>query len=189
MRAPDSQHAKGAGTDAQAFIERFWDCAPSVHAYLSRRAGRQVADDLFGEVWLHAFKARASYEQRGPDPRPWLYGIARNMLRAHWRRRGRPLAELADVAFDPWDDADLRLEAQSTQADLRRALELLTDAEREVLLLVAWEHLTPAEAANVLGIPQGTARSRLHRARHVLRHEVPSPFVTSVCTIPKESAP
>jgi RNA polymerase sigma-70 factor (ECF subfamily) len=49
------------------------------------------------------------------------------------------------------------------------ALRALPAAEREVLLLVAWEQLTPAEAAAVLGVPQGTVRSRLHRARAALR--------------------
>src|SRR5580704_13963947 len=142
MRARDRQHPRAGGSEARIFIEQFWPFAPAVHAYLSRRAGRQVADDLFGEVWLRAFTARSSYEQRGPDPRPWLYGIARNTLRAHWRQRGRPEHPLGDIASDPWDDADLRIDAQNTLAELRRALGLLTEAEREVLLLVAWERLT-----------------------------------------------
>jgi RNA polymerase sigma-70 factor (ECF subfamily) len=49
------------------------------------------------------------------------------------------------------------------------AVRTLPPAEREMLLLVAWEQLTPAEAAKVLGVPQGTARSRLHRARATVR--------------------
>ena len=54
-------------------------------------------------------------------------------------------------------------------ADLRRALARLTPGDREVLLLVTWEGLTPAETAIALGIPPGTARSRLHRARALMR--------------------
>lgn len=161
--------------DPATFMEQFWHHGPAVHAYLSRRAGRQGADDLFGEVWTRAFAARASYDHRGPDPRPWLYGIARNTLRAHWRHR-QPEHALGEVTADPFDEADGRLDAQSRLTELRRGLALLTEDEREVLLLVAWERLTPAEAAAVLEIPPGTARSRLHRARQVLQDEITSPF-------------
>jgi RNA polymerase sigma-70 factor (ECF subfamily) len=151
-----------------------------VHAYLSRRAGRQVADDLFGEVWLRAFGARDTYDHRSPDPRPWLYGIARNMLRAHWRRQRRSEPMPASVTADPWDDADVRLDAGTRAPELRRALALLTPDEREVMLLVAWERLTPAEVAAALGLPQGTVRSRLHRARQLLRREVGSPPAVTI---------
>jgi DNA-directed RNA polymerase specialized sigma24 family protein len=64
---------------------------------------------------------------------------------------------------------DTRLDAAAQLAGLRRALGRLTEADREVLLLVSWEGLTPAEAAVAVGIPPGTARSRLHRARTVMR--------------------
>ncbi len=64
---------------------------------------------------------------------------------------------------------DDRLDAAARLADLRRALARLAPGDRDVLLLVTWESLTPAEAAVALGIPSGTARSRLHRARTVMR--------------------
>ena len=67
------------------FVELFWQHGAAVHAYLSRRAGRQDADDLLGEVWLQAFRSRERYDRRWPSALPWLYGIARNVLRAHWR--------------------------------------------------------------------------------------------------------
>ena len=57
----------------------------AIHGYLSRRAGHRAADDLLGEVWVRAFGARHSYDSGYEDARPWLYGIARNVLRAHWR--------------------------------------------------------------------------------------------------------
>jgi RNA polymerase sigma factor (sigma-70 family) len=163
--------------DAAGFMALFWSHGPGVHAYLARRAGRQVADDLFGEVWLRAFRARATYDHRSTDPQPWLYGVARNTLRAHWRlqRRVDPISTV-DVP-DPWDEIDGRLDASRHADELRRALALLTPDEREVLLLVAWERLTPAEVALTLGIPQGTARSRLHRARHTLQGVVEPPVV------------
>lgn len=73
---------------------------------------------------------------------------------------------------DGWDRVDERLAADAARPALRTALGVLTPGDREVLLLVAWEQLTPAEAAATLGIPAGTARSRLHRARAQLRAEL-----------------
>jgi RNA polymerase sigma factor (sigma-70 family) len=166
-----------AAGDPAAFIELFWRHGTSVHAYLSRRTSRQDADDLLSEVWLQAFKGRASYDSQWPDARPWLYGIARHVLRAHWRHAGRSRVKgFEPEASDPWADADIRLDAARQSETLRRLLATLTDDEREVLLLVTWERLTPSEVAVALDIPAGTARSRLHRARSALRrelHEVP----------------
>lgn len=141
----------------------------AVHGFLARRAGHQAADDLLGEVWVRAFAARGGYDPKHEDARPWLYGIARHVLRAHWRASqgtGHPGAE---KAVDPWDDVVDRLDSVARAQELMPAVRALPPGERDVLLLVAWEQLTPAEAAMVLGVPPGTARSRLHRARAALR--------------------
>jgi RNA polymerase sigma-70 factor (ECF subfamily) len=141
----------------------------AVHAFLARRAGRQAADDLLGEVWVRAFAARGGYHPGHADARPWLYGIARNVLRAHWRTRPHPGRVAVPESADPWDDVVDRLDSAAQVRALVSALRALPPAERDVLLLVAWEQLTPAEAAVTLGVPPGTVRSRLHRARAALR--------------------
>jgi len=171
--------------DPAAFVALFWRHGPAVHAYLSRRAGRQDADDLLSEVWLRAFTGRA--DRRSPEALPWLYGIARNVLSAHWRRQARPRAhaELSDE-LDPWADADARVDATAQRATIDRVLATLSKDEREVLLLVVWEQLTPAEVAAVLGLPQGTARSRLHRALTTLREATAHPPVLT-CSDPMEA--
>jgi RNA polymerase sigma factor (sigma-70 family) len=154
-----------------AFVEVVRRHEVAVHGYLARRAGWQAADDLLGEVWVRAFGGRGGFDPAHADARPWLYGIARNVLRAHWRA-GRPADQPAVVeAVDPWDDIIDRLDsaAAARTREMVGAVRALPPEEREVLLLVAWEQLTPAQAALVLGIPQGTARSRLHRARAALR--------------------
>jgi RNA polymerase sigma factor (sigma-70 family) len=156
------------------FVRLFWRHGPAVHSYLSRRAGRQQADDLLEEVWVRAFRSRERYDDRLPAP-AWLYGIARNVLLGHFRsQHSIPAGEtgrrnLGEPAPDLWGAVDDRLDARRTVASLTEALAALSDDDREVLLLVAWEQLTPAEVAVVLDIPQGTARSRLHRARAQLR--------------------
>jgi RNA polymerase sigma factor (sigma-70 family) len=153
----------------------------AVYAYLLRRSDRQTADDLLGEVWLCAFRSRHSYKQNWPSARPWLYGIARNVLRAEWRRRVPGHDRLTDRGHDPWPDVDARLDAARQRPALGVALGALNPKDREVLLLAAWENLTPAEIAVSLGIPAATARWRLHRARAQLQQRLdeitaPSPL-------------
>jgi RNA polymerase sigma factor (sigma-70 family) len=153
-----------------AFVEVARRHEVAVHGYLARRAGRQAADDLLAEVWLRAFAARAGYDAGHGDARPWLYGIARNVLREHWRAVDVDEPAALDQTWtDPWDGVDTRLDLAERARAVMSAVRELPEAEREVLLLVAWDQLTPAEAAKALGVPQGTARSRLHRARATLR--------------------
>lgn len=152
-----------------AFVEIVRRHEAAVHAYLVRRTGREAADDLLAEVWLRAFSSRTTFDTQRFSALPWLYGIARNVLRAHWRTDPGFGAPPPDPVIDQWDEVAERLDSQNLARSLIPALWALPESEREVLLLVAWEQLTPAEAADVLGIPQGTARSRLHRARLALR--------------------
>jgi RNA polymerase sigma-70 factor (ECF subfamily) len=166
---------------AAAFSELLRRHGQAVHAYLARRGGRDAADDLLGEVWLRAYASRQQYDERWPNARPWLYGIARNVLREHWRhaRPDVPFGERRtdwDASEDPWPAVDDRLDATAQMARLRCALAQLASGDREVLLLVTWEGLTPAEAAIALGIPAGTARSRLHRARGLMRQLLEDQF-------------
>jgi RNA polymerase sigma-70 factor (ECF subfamily) len=156
--------------DGDAFMEVIGRHEVAVGAYLARRAGREAAEDLLGEVWMAAFESRGGYDRSFPGARPWLYGVALNRLRRYWR--SRPAEELVpDVTrlargWDPWPAVDDRVD---TQAVLRTALARLRPDEREVLTLVAWEDLTAADAARVLGMPAGTARRLLHQARTALR--------------------
>jgi RNA polymerase sigma-70 factor (ECF subfamily) len=154
------------------FVRLFWRHGPAVHSYLSRRAGHQQADDLLEEVWVRAFRSRDRYDDR-VAALAWLYGIARNVLLGHFRsQHSIAAADTGRQALgepDPWDAVDDRLDARRTVASLTEALAALSAEDREVLLLVAWEQLTSAEVAVVMDIPQGTARSRLHRARVQLR--------------------
>jgi RNA polymerase sigma factor (sigma-70 family) len=101
--------------------------------------------------------------------------IERNVLRAHWRTGQNIDLAVPEEALDPWDEITDRLDSAVRAQALVSALRELPSSERDVLLLVAWEQLTPAEAALALSIPQGTARSRLHRARASLRQLLVEP--------------
>ena len=159
----------------EAFVEIVRRHEVAIHGYLTRRAGQRAADDLLGEVWVRAFGARDGYDPSYEDARPWLYGIARNVLRAHWRTGQNVELALPEEVLDPWDEITDRLDSAVRVRALVSALGKLPSTERDVLLLVAWEQLTPAEAAITLSIPPGTARSRLHRARTTLRQILAEP--------------
>jgi RNA polymerase sigma factor (sigma-70 family) len=139
--------------------------ARAVYRYLARRAGPPAAEDLLSEVFITALSASARVVAHDSGSAlPWLYGIALNVLRAHFRREPAAACVAGDLGMD-WDAVDDRLDAVAERGRLRAALDGLADSDRELLLLVAWECLTPAEAAAVLGITPVAARSRLHRAR------------------------
>ncbi|GAA3105948.1 RNA polymerase sigma-70 factor (ECF subfamily) [Kribbella aluminosa] len=141
----------------------------SIHAYLARRTVSGVADDLLGDVWVAAYSARSSYDPSLGSARAWLFGVARHVLHGYYRKEYRKqrlrVRRLVDRPIDETAAVDARLDAAALGPALRTALRELPAAERELLLLVAWENLTPSDAAQVLGIPAGTARSRLYRAR------------------------
>ncbi len=139
--------------------------ATAVYRHLARRVGSTAAEDLLGEVFAVAVAARLRVRpHHSGSALPWLYGIAANLVRSYLRRSSAQGVS-ADLAVVDWDAVDARVDAQARRRELRTALAALTDAERELLLLVAWDGLTPAEAAEALGLTPEAARSRLHRAR------------------------
>jgi RNA polymerase sigma-70 factor (ECF subfamily) len=103
------------------------------------------------------------------DARPWLLGTARNLLLAEWRQRTFPIDRHADPEQENARDIGPELEMRELDPELLAALRSLTAVDREALLLIAWEDLTPALAARALGISQTTFRVRLHRARRRLQ--------------------
>ncbi|MGH3165156.1 MAG: RNA polymerase sigma factor [Trebonia sp.] len=161
--------ARSLDGDEDAFVEVVRRHEAAVGAYLVRRVGRDLAEDLLGEVWLAALASRAAYDRSFSDAGPWLFGVAHNTLRRHWRSRPaeEPVADVSAMAsgWDPWATVDSRVDVESV---LRRALTLLEPRQREILTLVTWEDLTVADAGRALGLPPGTARRCLHEARMAL---------------------
>ncbi|MGW5432143.1 RNA polymerase sigma factor [Streptomyces sp. NPDC004059] len=168
----DDEALRRARHDPAAFELLVDRHSATLHAYLTRRCG-PAADDLLSEVWLTAYARRAEFRVvEAGTVRGWLFGIARNHALAHWRRTARlPAPDGSASQADDWcwDAVDDRLDAARLRPALRAALHALPPVEREVLILTAWEQLTPAEAAQAVGIATGTARSRLHRARARMR--------------------
>jgi RNA polymerase sigma-70 factor (ECF subfamily) len=150
--------------------------ATAVHRYLSRRVGPGPADDLLGDVFVAAVEARMRVR---PHPSgsalPWLYGIAANVVRSHLRRRAAASPSAVGFADDiDWDAVDDRVDAIARRGELQAALGALSADDRQLVLLVAWDGLTPTEAARALGISAVAARSRLHRARARAQAAIPT---------------
>jgi RNA polymerase sigma factor (sigma-70 family) len=159
--------------DFAAIFDRHFDV---VHAYLQRRVGRDLADELAAETFLVAFDKRDRYDVSRPDARPWLFGIATNLLHRHRRHELRQLRAYARSAADPildaFDGVEARLDASSLRRELVDALTRVPAEELDALLLFAWADFSYGEIAEALEIPIGTVRSRLSRARTRMRAEL-----------------
>jgi RNA polymerase sigma factor (sigma-70 family) len=171
----------GEADPAPVFARLFDAHAAPLRRYLARRVGAGPADDLVAETFLVALRRRTSYRPELGTARSWLYGIATNLLRHHVRSELRGLAATARLAHTgelshAGHDGRVseQVDAQIRAAQLAGALAKLSPADRDTLLLVSWAGLDPAEAAEALGIPPGTVRSRLHRIRRWLRTNAPA---------------
>ena len=165
--------------DPEAFAALFDEYAPQIHRYVARRLGAAVADDLLGETFARAFQHRRRYDLSQPDARPWLYGIATNLVSDHRRSETRRLRAMSRAAqpedAEPMSERiDARLTAGAAKVGLAGALAQLPARQRDVVLLHAWAELDYEQIAEALAIPIGTVRSRLHRARRNLRAAIAS---------------
>jgi RNA polymerase sigma factor (sigma-70 family) len=173
-RATDAAVIERSLRDPDAFAALFDRHAAAIHRYAARRLGTEAADDLMAETFTVAFQRRDRYDLAHSDAMPWLYGIATNLIRGHRRaeaRRWRALARQAPaLAAEPEADrVAARVSAQAVRPQMLRALAGLPRRQRDVLLLYAWADLDYEAIARALGVPVGTVRSRLHRARGALR--------------------
>jgi RNA polymerase sigma-70 factor (ECF subfamily) len=141
----------------------------SLLAYALRRTGLEEAEDVVAETFLTAWRR---FEDLPGDPLPWLYGVARRIMGNHWRTiRRRQALDLrlrqrwsssdAGSSNDPMDEA-------VAHSAILSAFAQLSDGDREVLSLIAWEGLSSERAAAALNISPATFAVRLHRARRRL---------------------
>ncbi|MET9063830.1 RNA polymerase sigma factor [Streptosporangium sandarakinum] len=144
-----------------------------IRRYIGRRLDLDTAEDLAAETFLVAFRRRHRFDPARGGVRPWLYGIATNLIGRHRRAEVRRYRALARTGPPPDDDghdqrvAD-RVTAGVTVGRLSGALAGLSKGERDVVLLVAYGGLTYDEVAQALGVAYGTVASRLSRARNKL---------------------
>jgi RNA polymerase sigma-70 factor (ECF subfamily) len=156
------------------FDELYREHAGAVAAYALRRAPRDVAEEVVAETFLVAWRR---LERVPAKPLPWLYGVARRTL-ANQRRAAKrrdALARRLELEVPP-------VTGEQIEYRVLDALQTLRSKDRELLMLVAWEGLTPGEAAVVLGSSPVACRIRLHRARKQLALAIESPSNSAALT-------
>jgi len=168
---------KGAAPDASAGFEQlFRETRTDLLAYIMRRSqSAEDAADLLAETYLIAWQ-KLDAIPAGERARLWLFGVARNLLlkgasrlRSRHALVERLAAELRSAHPPPAPVEDDRSSA------LRAALAALPERDREILMLTAWEGLTPKQIATVVGTPVNIVRVRLHRVRRRLERDLTIP--------------
>jgi RNA polymerase sigma factor (sigma-70 family) len=163
-----------------------------IYRYLAGRLGPDAADDLAAETFLVAFRRRNTFDTALGAVRPWLYGIATNLVARHHRGESRRYAALARLGADPAPDSEEeriaeRLTAWQARRSLAAALVRLPEGDRDVLLLTALGGLSYAEVAFALSVPVGTVGSRLNRARRKLAAALSEIPATATPASPRRS--
>ena len=137
----------------QRFEQIYVEHHNAVRAYVRRRAPEDVVDDVVADVFVVCLRR---IDRVPEEPLPWLYGVARKTLANERRRRVRTVPATPGVVRDPEPVGDTALAS---------AFAALSERDREVLRLVAWEGLSQREAATVLGCSGVACRVRYHRAK------------------------
>jgi len=170
--------------DVAAFAEVHTRHVDRVYRHCYARLGNRAdAEEAANQVFLEAWRKRGRLEVGDGGVVPWLLAVAGNVTRNHLRTRRRAVALVNRLpppgpGHDHGADVDARLDADRHAAALRRALARLRPLNQDVVALCAIEGLSYREAAEVLGIPVGTVRSRLSRARSALRAALDADGVT-----------
>lgn len=172
----DSSVIRRSLTDPRAFETIFDRHFDAVHRFAVGRVGVQEAADVAAETFARAFGRRHRFRQDRPSALPWLFGIAVNVSRERIRRVDRGTratsraAASADRVTEPFETALAeRIDAERMRPELLAGLRSLRDDEYALLMLASETDLTYGQMAEMLGIPIGTVRSRLSRARGRLK--------------------
>jgi RNA polymerase sigma-70 factor (ECF subfamily) len=172
----DGEVISASRQSPELFEEIFERHYTSVLRFAAGRLGRDVAGDVAAETFVRAFDRRARFRTDRDSALPWLFGIAVNVMRERRRKAGRrfgayqraaSLAAGEETRFEA--EAAERVDAASRSEDLAWALSELSDEEYQVIMLLAVAEFSYPDISEYLGVPIGTVRSRIHRARRKLR--------------------
>lgn len=169
----DSELVRRAkGGDESALVEIYNQCQAPVYRYVYFRVGSTaLAEELTAEVFVRLVDKIRTFREEGRPILAWLYAIAHNLVVDHQRRQGRvawlPLDETMEAGEE--GQPSQVAEARETQSHLSAALETLTEAQRQVILLKFMEARSNNEVAAILGKDEGSVKSLQHRALAALR--------------------
>jgi RNA polymerase sigma factor (sigma-70 family) len=169
----DAILASASEPDRFALIfDRHFD---AVHSYARRRVGESAADGVASQTFLVAFDRRGAYDISRANARPWLLGIATNLIHNKRRQEKRQLRAYSKAGADtddPLEGIEARADAGRLRAQLAAILAALPKEEADPLLLYAWAELSYEEIAVALNLPIGTIKSRLSRVRTRVREQL-----------------
>lgn len=172
----DCDAISGSATEPHRFaliFERHFD---AVYTYARRRVGESAADEIASQTFLVAFGRRETFDGSRSSARPWLLGIATNLIHSKRRQEKRQLRAYAkagsDAGSDPLDGIEARADVGRLRAQLAAVLAALPKEEADPLLLFAWAELSYEEIAVALNLPIGTVKSRLSRVRTRIREQL-----------------
>lgn len=173
-RTEPAARADQTDRPSQDFAELYDAHFEDIYRYIAGRLGRDLADDIAADTFVVALRKRDRFDAARGAVRPWLYGIATNLVAQHRRKETRRYRALARMNTESVTDShETRVvswvAAEGLQPQLAKALAALSPGERDVLLLLALCDLTHEEIADALGVSYGTVGSRLSRARKKVR--------------------
>ncbi|WP_345437974.1 RNA polymerase sigma factor [Actinoallomurus vinaceus] len=176
-QASDAELADGFRRDPDRFTAVHDRYFRAIYLYAAGRLDAQTAEDIAAETFCVAFRDRDRFDPRRGGLRPWLFGIATNLVARHRRKEARHYKALSRTGVEPAADSHenrvvASVAAARMQPQLVRALSRLSQGERDVVLLVALSQLSYDEVAEALGISAGTVGSRLNRARKKLKEAI-----------------
>jgi len=142
----------------------------AIFRYGSRRVGVDLAEELTASAFAEAWAARGRYDATLATPATWVWSIATKLVSKHLRSEARRMRAMARFDYEPFarestEDSDRRLDAEKQWSEVALKIAALEERDRDILFLFAWSDLSYEEISEVLGIPIGTVKSRLSRAR------------------------
>lgn len=161
--------ARSLDGDPEAFGAVFDRHYSGVFRFVAARLGSDLAEEVASQTFTLAWERRARFDRSYDSARPWLLGIAINLIREHKRAERRQWAAYDRAVHEPVNSSD---GFDPRSAVLGDAIAGLSRNDRDIVLLFAWAELTYEEIAQALGLPIGTVRSRLNRARTRLRQAI-----------------
>ena len=161
------------GVRRETFERLYAEHAESLLGFLIyRTADRPLAEDLLADTFERAIRARLRFDRRMASEKTWLYAIALNCLRDHSRRAGAEERALQRAAAGATETSRNPATAVEARDAISRALEGLSDEERDALALRYGAELTVPEIAKATGMRESTARGRIYGAMRKLRDEL-----------------
>ena len=166
--------ARAAGSDT-AFEELYRRYARRLKGFFFMQLGgdEELAADATHDVFLRAYEARSRY-QEGSDVSTWLFTIAYNICRNHYRSNAYEAQLLASLDAEPLDGQQIEVELEAAELDkaLEQVLAKLPAPLHQLFSLHYQEELTVPQIADIVGIPEGTVKSRLHKTLNIIRKKL-----------------